>query len=135
MYTLVAVALAKLKMFCGTEIGSLSSPCHYRIKKSKTSSLMSQNRLHGYGDPKILVVILVVLDASWYINTFKNKDCTKSISILIHVYVGGCVSKLRSTRMYMLRPNLKLLTRFKTGRPNLKRVNPFPSRSTGFKTG
>ena len=37
--------------------------------------------------------------------------------------------------MYMLRPNLKLLTRFKTGRPNLKRVNPFPSRSTGFKTG
>ena len=35
----------------------------------------------------------------------------------------------------MLRPDLKLLTRFKTGRPNLKRVNPFPSRSTGFKTG
>ena len=37
--------------------------------------------------------------------------------------------------VYMLRPDLKLLTRFKAGRPNLKPVDPLPSRSTGFKTG
>ena len=37
--------------------------------------------------------------------------------------------------MHMLQPDLKLLTHFKTGRPNFKQVNPFPSWSTGLKTG
>ena len=38
----------------------------------------------------------------------------------------------RTFRVYMLRPDLKPLTRFKADRPNLKPVDPLPS---GFKTG
>ena len=54
------------------------------------------------------------------------------------IYIAARLQRLTrilTTDTYMLRPNLKHLTRFKTGRPNLKWVNPFPSRSTGFKTG
>ena len=76
--------------------------------------------------------------------TFRNQNCTGR-------YNFGCenctaqynfrpVQSLRDTSpppqcMYMLRPDLKLLTCLKAGRPNLKPVDPLPSRSTGFKTG